>query len=126
MEHSLYPLPPTRFLKAITPPLILTAEISTVAFLPDALATTSSSSPIILIIPPIASFCYQLDGIFIGASQTSDMRNATIFASIAFIILSIYSTKYFGNHGIWLSLLMFMLLRSLSLTFLIDKITKRL
>ncbi len=80
----------------------------------------------IIIIPPIASFCYQLDGIFIGASQTSDMRNATIFASIAFIILSIYSTKYFGNHGIWLSLLMFMLLRSLSLTFLIDKITKRL
>ena len=80
----------------------------------------------IIIIPPIASFCYQLDGIFIGASQTSDMRNATIFASIAFIVLSIYSTKYFENHGIWLSLLMFMLLRSLSLTFLIDKITKRL
>ncbi len=80
----------------------------------------------IIIIPPVASFCYQLDGIFIGASQTSDMRNATIFASITFIVLSIYSTKYFDNHGLWLSLLLFMILRSLSLTFLIDKITKRL
>ena len=29
----------------------------------------------IIIIPPIASFCYQLDGIFIGSSQPQDMRN---------------------------------------------------
>ena len=80
----------------------------------------------IMIIPIVGSFCYQLDGIFIGASQTSDMRNATIFASVSFIVLSIYFTKYFHNHGLWLSLLLFMLLRSLSLTFLIDKITKKL
>ena len=80
----------------------------------------------IMIIPLVGSFCYQLDGIFIGASQTSDMRNATIFASVSFIVLSIYFTKYFHNHGLWLSLLLFMLLRSLSLTFLIDKITKKL
>ena len=30
----------------------------------------------VIIIPPIASFCYQLDGIFIGASQTKEIRNA--------------------------------------------------
>ena len=29
----------------------------------------------IIIIPPLASFCYQLDGIFIGASQTKEIRN---------------------------------------------------
>ena len=33
----------------------------------------------IIIIPPIASFCYQLDGIFIGSSQTKDMRNGMMF-----------------------------------------------
>ena len=54
----------------------------------------------ILIIPPAASFCYQLDGIFIGASQTSEFRNAMIFCVISFIIMSIYLTKVFTNHGI--------------------------
>ena len=80
----------------------------------------------IIIIPPIASFCYQLDGIFIGASQTKDMRNGTIFAVASFVIISIYLTQYFDNHGLWLSLLIFMLLSSLSLNFLIKNIIKKL
>ena len=32
----------------------------------------------IIIIPPVASFCYQYDGIFIGTTQTKEMRNAMI------------------------------------------------
>ena len=49
----------------------------------------------IIIIPPVASFCYQLDGIFIGASQTQDMRNGMMVAVASFIIISIYSNKIF-------------------------------
>ncbi len=79
----------------------------------------------ILVIPPIASFCYQLDGIFIGASQTKEMRNAMIISVISFIIISIYSTKYFGNHGLWFSLLCFMILRSLTLKFYFNKILRK-
>ncbi len=79
----------------------------------------------IIIIPPIASFCYQLDGIFIGASQTKEMRNAMIFSVISFIIISIYSTKYFSNHGLWFSLLCFMILRSLTLKFYFNKILRK-
>ena len=80
----------------------------------------------IIIIPPVASLCYQLDGIFIGASQTKDLRNAMIIAVIFYIIISIYSTKYFNNHGLWLSLFIFMILRSLTLNLFLKKITKRL
>ena len=79
----------------------------------------------IIIIPPIASFCYQLDGIFIGASQTQEMRNAMMVAVASFIILSIYLTKYFENHGLWLSLLLFMLLRSLTLKYFFNKILRK-
>ena len=78
----------------------------------------------IIIIPPIASFCYQLDGIFIGASQTKEMRNAMIISVIIFIVISIYSTKYFGNHGLWFSLMCFMILRSLTLRFYFNKILR--
>ena len=79
----------------------------------------------IIIIPPIASFCYQLDGIFIGASQFKDMRNAMAVSVTFFIITSIYLTKYFDNHGLWLSLFLFMILRSLTLKYFFNNIIKK-
>ncbi len=79
----------------------------------------------VIIIPPIASFCYQLDGIFIGASQTKEMRNAMIFSVIIFITISIYLTKFFGNHGLWFSLMCFMVFRSLTLKFYFNKILRK-
>ena len=79
----------------------------------------------IILIPPIASFCYQLDGIFIGTSQTKEIRNGTIISVASFIITSIYLTKYFGNHGLWFSLLLFMVFRSLALKYFFKEILKK-
>ncbi len=79
----------------------------------------------IIVIPPMASFCYQLDGIFIGASQTKEMRTGMIISVTIFVILSIYLTKYFGNHGLWSSLTILMLLRTLTLNYFFNKILKR-
>ncbi|MDB9744379.1 MATE family efflux transporter [Pelagibacteraceae bacterium] len=79
----------------------------------------------IIIIPPAASFCYQLDGIFIGASQTKEIRNAMIVSVLSFIGISIYLTSYFGNHGLWFSLLLFMILRALTLQFYFSKILRK-
>ena len=79
----------------------------------------------IIIIPPIASFCYQLDGIFIGASQTKEIRNAMIVSVAGFIISSIYLTNYFENHGLWFSLLLFMIFRALTLKFYFNKILRK-
>ena len=79
----------------------------------------------IIVIPPIASFCYQLDGIFIGASQTKEIRNAMIISVLSFIGISIYLSRYFENHGIWFSLLLFMIFRSITLQFYFKKILKK-
>ncbi len=79
----------------------------------------------IIIIPPVASFCYQLDGIFIGASQTKELRNAMIISVIIFIFTSIYLTNYFDNHGLWFSLMFFMILRALTLRFYFNKILRK-
>ena len=79
----------------------------------------------IIIIPPIACFCYQLDGIFIGASQTKEIRNAMIVSVLTYIGISIYLTRYLDNHGIWFSLLLFMILRSLTLGFYFKNILKK-
>ena len=79
----------------------------------------------IIIIPPVASFCYQFDGIFIGASQTKEIRNAMIISVASFIVISIYLTNLLGNHGLWLSLFLFMILRSITLNYFFPTIIKK-
>ena len=44
-----------------------------------------------------------------GASQTKEMRNAMMISVAIFIIISIYLVKYYSNHGLWFSLLIFIL-----------------
>ena len=86
-----------------------------------------SSSYVIwlILLPFIASFCYQFDGIFIGSSQTKELRNAMIFSVFCYLLISIILTKYFSNTGVWISLCLFMILRGLSLFYYLDKIHQR-
>jgi len=79
----------------------------------------------IVVIPPIASLCYQFDGIFIGASQTAEMRNGMVFSVIIFITTSHFLVDNFGNHGLWLSLLFFMIMRSITLNYYFNRILKK-
>ena len=78
----------------------------------------------VIIIPPVASFCYQFDGIFIGASQTAEMRNGMILSVIIFIISSYFLIANFSNHGLWMSLLLFMIIRSITLNYYFNRILK--
>ena len=79
----------------------------------------------VIIIPPVACFCYQLDGIFIGASQTKEIRNAMIISVSGYVGVSILLTRYLDNHGIWFSLLLFMILRSITLQFYFRNILRK-
>ena len=79
----------------------------------------------LIIMPLISSFCYQFDGIFIGASQTKELRNAMIFSVFSYLILSLILTEVMGNNGIWISLCIFMILRALSLFYYLDRIYLR-
>jgi MATE family multidrug resistance protein len=92
----------------------------------EAIRNLSSSYAIWLIIMPlISSFCYQFDGVFIGVSQTKELRNAMIFSVFSYIIISLLLTDLIGNTGVWISLCMFMILRALSLYYYMDKIYLR-
>ena len=79
----------------------------------------------VIIIPPIASLCYQFDGIFIGASQTAEMRNGMVLSVIFFISSSHFLANNFDNHGLWLSLLLFMIIRSITLNYYFNRILKK-
>jgi multidrug resistance protein, MATE family len=79
----------------------------------------------VIIIPPFASLSYQFDGIFIGTSQTAEIRNSMIISVILYIIISIYLINLFYNNGIWLSLLVLMILRSLTLNLYFFRILRK-
>ncbi|MDB0045243.1 MATE family efflux transporter [Candidatus Pelagibacter sp.] len=92
----------------------------------ESIRNLSSSYVVWLILMPlISSFCYQFDGIFIGASQTKELRNAMVFSVFSYLLISLYLTKIMGNTGIWISLCLFMVLRALSLFYYLDKIYLR-
>jgi len=86
---------------------------------------SSSYAVWLIIMPLISSFCYQFDGIFIGASQTKELRNAMVFSVLSYVIISLLLSNLLGNTGIWVSLCLFMILRALSLYFYLDRIYLR-
>ena len=80
----------------------------------------------IVIIPFISSFCFQFDGIFIGASQTKELRNAMIVSVGIYIVCALYLTETLNNSGLWISLSIFFGLRALSLFFYLPRIYQRI
>ena len=76
----------------------------------------------VVILPFVSSFCYQLDGIFIGASQTQELRNAMFVSVIIHLISSFMLVEGFGNQGLWISFTIFLILRALTLTFYLNRI----
>lgn len=65
-------------------------------------------------LPVLSVWCYQLDGIFIGAVRTIDMRN-TAALSLALFFGSFWVLTPYGNHGLWGALVLFNVGRALAL-----------
>jgi MATE family multidrug resistance protein len=71
--------------------------------------------PWAVVSPLISVWSFQLDGIFIGATRTVDLRNAAFFSTVAYLCLAALLQPRLGNHGLWLSFSLFMVLRCTSL-----------
>jgi MATE family multidrug resistance protein len=50
--------------------------------------------------PLLGVWAFQLDGIFIGATQTADMRNGMLM-SLGIYLAAWWLLRPFGNHGLW-------------------------
>jgi MATE family multidrug resistance protein len=58
---------------------------------------------------------FQMDGVFIGATWSRDMRNMMLLSFIAYFVALYFLTPLFGNHGLWAALHIFLLVRGASL-----------
>ena len=64
--------------------------------------------------PLLGVWAYQLDGIFIGATRTAEMRRAML-ASLAVFGLAWWLLRPLGNHGLWAALSLHYIARVASL-----------
>jgi len=100
--------------------------ISLMTDLPNIETISLSYSYWIVFIPLISSFCYQFDGIFVGASQTFELRNAMIISVSIYILSAIYLISNFGNLGLWISFSIFFIVRALTLFVYLGRIYKKI
>ena len=69
--------------------------------------------PYVVALPPVAVFAFLFDGVFIGATRTAEMRNGMVLALAVFLLSAWALVGPFGNHGLWLAMLLFMAARGL-------------
>lgn len=58
---------------------------------------------------------FEMDGVFVGATWSRDMRNMMLLSLALFIGLSVGLTRIWGNQGLWISLNIFLAARGLTL-----------
>lgn len=68
-----------------------------------------------IIFPIIGMPSWMFDGIFIGATHTRDMRVAMLQSTVVYAAVLFLLVPTMGNHGLWLSLMIFDLVRALTL-----------
>ncbi|PJI84949.1 MATE family multidrug resistance protein [Yoonia maricola] len=71
--------------------------------------------PYMVAAPIVGVAAWMLDGIFIGATRTKDMRNMMIVSTVIYFATVIPLMAMFQNHGLWLGLLLSFILRGVTL-----------
>lgn len=59
-------------------------------------------------LPIIGTPCYLWDGIFVGLTASQAMRNSMLLALAVFLLSWFLLASAWGNHGLWLALLLFL------------------
>ena len=71
-----------------------------------------------MVAAPLAGVAaWMLDGIFIGATRTADMRNMMFISFCIYLIALALLLPSYGNHGLWASLIIFSIARGVTLGF---------
>ena len=65
--------------------------------------------------PLLGALAWMLDGVFIGATRTKDMRNMMVLSFLGYCGLVLLLLPSFGNHGLWMAMNGFFILRGISL-----------
>jgi len=96
----------------------LAAGPALVALMTNIAAVRAAAGAVIawpILAPLVAVWSYQLDGIFLGATRTREMRNAMIVSLLLYLALAEAVATPWGNHGLWFAFMVFMIARATTL-----------
>ena len=88
---------------AVLTALVGAAIIDFMTVDPAARAAARIYLPWVMLTPWLGVWAFQLDGIFIGATHTAQMRNAMIMTVLVYLF-AWWLLRPFGNHGLWAAL----------------------
>ena len=76
----------------------------------------------LIIAPVIGVWSYLFDGLFIGATRSTEMRNTMLFSTLICYLPAWYFFQGLGNHGLWLAIIIFFASRAISQACYLPKI----
>ncbi|MWD29424.1 MATE family efflux transporter [Aquicoccus sp. SCR17] len=91
------------------------AIIDLMAKVPEVQAAARIYLPWMVAVPVLSVASYLLDGIFIGATRSRDMRNMMILSALAYFAMVLALVPLLGNHGLWAALLVSFVARAATL-----------
>ena len=71
--------------------------------------------PYMIAAPLLGCASWMLDGVFIGATRSRDMRNMMAMSFVIYVASVIVLLPWLGNHGLWISLLVSFVARGITL-----------
>src|SRR5690625_582125 len=69
---------------------------------------------------------FQLDGLFIGATRSKEMRNSTLLSLLILVLAGTFLTRFFGNAGLWISFILFVIARGVTLGSYLPRLLREL
>ena len=92
-----------------------TALIGLLTSLQDVAALARAQLPWVALYVVLSVAAFQLDGVFIGATRTREMRNAGFVSLAVFVLCAWPATLAWGNNGLWAAFVLFVVARALAL-----------
>lgn len=93
--------------------------IAVITTSPEVRAVASDYLPWAALTPLTGVLAFQMDGVYIGATWSTAMRNMMLLSFALFLAALLLLPPLLGNHGLWLALHVFLVARGVSLAALL-------
>lgn len=100
------------------------AIIAAMTNLPEVREAAAQFLPYTAIYVAVSTAAFQLDGVFIGATRTRDMRNASLASTAVFVGLAWLLVSRYGNGGLWAAFIVYVIARGATLGVLYPRLRK--
>ncbi|MDF1728161.1 MAG: MATE family efflux transporter [Sulfitobacter sp.] len=82
---------------------------------PGVRETARTYLPYVALVPLAGCGAFMLDGIFIGATRSRDMRNMMALSLVFYVAAVLLLLPVYGNHGLWMAMLLSFVVRGITL-----------